>query len=46
MNPEDLRPLVRARMGQAVERLEDAHTLFAAGRSGRSIVNRSYDSMC
>lgn len=46
MNPEDLRQLVRARMGQAVESLEDAHTLLEAGRSGRSIVNRSYYSMC
>ena len=42
MNPEDIRQLVQARIGQAVESLEDAQTLLEAGRSGRSIVNRSY----
>ena len=36
---------MQARIGQAVESLEDAQTLFRAGRSGRSIVNRSYYSM-
>jgi uncharacterized protein (UPF0332 family) len=45
MNPEDIRVLVQARIGQAVESLEDAQTLLEAGRSGRSIVNRSYYSM-
>jgi uncharacterized protein len=45
MNPEDIRQLVQARIGQAVESLEDAQTLLQAGRSGRSIVNRSYYSM-
>jgi uncharacterized protein (UPF0332 family) len=45
MNPEDIRQLVQARIGQAVESLEDAQTLLEAGRSGRSIVNRSYYSM-
>jgi uncharacterized protein len=42
MNPEDIPQLVRARIEQAVESLEDARTLLASGRSGRSIVNRSY----
>jgi uncharacterized protein len=45
MNPEDIRQLVQARIGQAVESLADAQTLLEAGRSGRSIVNRSYYSM-
>ena len=45
MNPEDIRQLVQARIGQAVESLEDAQTLLQAGRSGRSIVNRSYYSV-
>ena len=34
MNPEDIRQLVQARIGQAVESLEDAQTLLEAGRSG------------
>jgi hypothetical protein len=45
MNPEDIRQLVQARIGQAVESLADAQTLLEAGRGGRSIVNRSYYSM-
>ena len=45
MNLEDIRQLVQARIGQAVESLEDAQTLLQSGRSGRSIVNRSYYSM-
>jgi uncharacterized protein (UPF0332 family) len=45
MTPEDIRQLVRGRIEQAVESLADAKTLFASGRSGRSIVNRSYYSM-
>lgn len=45
MNAEDIQQLVRARIGQAVESLEDAKTLLETGRSGRSIVNRSYHSM-
>jgi len=45
VNPEDIRQLVQARIGQAVESLEDAQPLLQAGRSGRSIVNRSYDSI-
>jgi hypothetical protein len=39
MNPEDIRQLVQARIGQAVESLEDAQTLFRAGRSRRSASN-------
>ena len=34
-----------ARTEQAIESLEDAKTLLDVGRSGRSIVNRSYYSM-
>jgi uncharacterized protein len=45
MNPEDIRVLVQARIWQAVESLEDVQTLLEAGRSGRSIVDRSYYSM-
>ncbi|MBI4489950.1 MAG: HEPN domain-containing protein [Deltaproteobacteria bacterium] len=45
MNPEDIAQLVQGRIEQAVESLEDAKTLLATGRSGRSIVNRSYYSM-
>jgi uncharacterized protein len=45
MNLVDIRQLVQARIGQAIESLEDAQTLLQAGRSGRSIVNRSYYSM-
>ena len=45
MNPEAIQQLVQARIGQAVERPADAQTLLQAGRSGRSIVNRSYYSM-
>jgi hypothetical protein len=41
MNPEDIRQLVQARIGQAVESLAGAQTLLEAGRSGRSIVNRT-----
>jgi uncharacterized protein (UPF0332 family) len=36
---------VQARIGQAVESLEEAQTLLQAGRSGRSIVSRSYYPM-
>lgn len=45
MNPEDIRQLVRARMDQAAESLADAKALLTSGRSGRSIVNRSYYCM-
>jgi len=45
MNPEDIQSLVQGRIAQAVESLADAKTLLATGRSGRSIVNRSYYSM-
>lgn len=45
MNLEDIRQLVQGRIEQAVESLADATTLLATGRSGRSIVNRSYYSM-
>lgn len=45
MSSEDIRQLVYARTEQAIESLEDAKTLLDVGRSGRSIVNRSYYSM-
>lgn len=45
MNPEDIRQLVQGRIEEAVESLTDAKTLLASGRSGRSIVNRSYYAM-
>ena len=45
MNPADIRQLVQGRIEQAVESLNDAKTLLTTGRSGRSIVNRSYYSM-
>lgn len=45
MNPEDIPQLVHGRIEQAVESLADAKTLLTTGRSGRSIVNRSYYSM-
>jgi uncharacterized protein (UPF0332 family) len=45
MNPEDLKQLVRGRIDQAVESLTDARMLLTHGRSGRSIVNRSYYCM-
>src|SRR5262245_28735351 len=45
MNPEDIRQLVQGRIEQAVESLADAKTLLTTGRSGRSVVNRSYYAM-
>src|SRR5262245_61183995 len=45
MTSEDLRSLVQGRIEQAVESPTDAKTLLVAGRSGRSIVNRSYYAM-
>ena len=45
MNSEDIRQLVQGRIEQAAESLADAKTLLTTGRSGRSIVNRSYYSM-
>lgn len=45
MNPEDIRQLVQGRIEEAVESLADAKALFDNGRSGRSIVNRSYYAM-
>jgi uncharacterized protein len=45
MNSEDIRQLVQGRIEQAVESLADAKTLLTTGRSGRSVVNRSYYSM-
>jgi uncharacterized protein len=45
MNPEDIQRLVQGRIDQAVESLADAETLLTTGRSGRSVVNRSYYSM-
>lgn len=45
MNSEDIRQLVQGRIEQAIESLADAKTLLTTGRSGRSIVNRSYYSM-
>jgi uncharacterized protein (UPF0332 family) len=45
MNSEDIRQLVQGRIEQAVESLTDAKTLLTTGRSGRSVVNRSYYSM-
>lgn len=42
MSSEDIRQLVQARIGQAIETLADAKALLAAGRSGRSMINRSY----
>jgi hypothetical protein len=45
MNPRDVQQLVQGRITQAVERLTDAKALRKAGRSRRSIVNRSYYSM-
>jgi len=45
MNLEDIRQLVQGWIEQAIESLADAAALLATGRSGRSIVNRSYYSM-
>jgi len=45
MNPEDIRQLVQGRIEEAVESLADAKALLDSGRSGRSIVNRSYYAM-
>jgi uncharacterized protein (UPF0332 family) len=45
MNSEDIQQLVRGRIEQAEESLDDAKTLLTTGRSGRSIVNRSYYAM-
>lgn len=45
MNPEDIRQLVRGRIGQAAESLADAKALIRSGGSGRSIVNRAYYCM-
>lgn len=45
MNPEDIRQLVQGRVAQAIESLSDAKTLLTTGRSGRSVVNRSYYAM-
>jgi hypothetical protein len=45
MSAEDVQQLVQARMAQAVETLADAKALRTLGRSGRSIVNRSYYAM-
>jgi uncharacterized protein (UPF0332 family) len=45
MNPEDIRQLVRGRIGQAEESLADAKALLRSGGSGRSIVNRAYYCM-
>jgi uncharacterized protein (UPF0332 family) len=45
MNAEDIRQLVQGRIEQAVESLADAKTLLTTGRSGRSVVNRSYYAM-
>ncbi|MBI3249134.1 MAG: HEPN domain-containing protein [Deltaproteobacteria bacterium] len=42
MNPEDIRQLVQGRIEQAEESLADAKMLLTTGRSGRSVVNRSY----
>lgn len=45
MNTEDIQQLVRGRIEQASESLADAKTLLDTGRSGRSVVNRSYYAM-
>jgi len=45
MNPEDIRQLVRGRVGQAEESLADAKALFRSGGSSRSVVNRAYYCM-
>jgi uncharacterized protein (UPF0332 family) len=45
MNPEDIRHLVRGRIGQAAESLADAKALLRSGGSGRSVVNRAYYCM-
>jgi uncharacterized protein (UPF0332 family) len=44
MNPEQIRSLVRIRMGQARETLADASALLSHGTT-RSVVNRVYYSM-
>jgi uncharacterized protein (UPF0332 family) len=45
MNADDIQRLVQARIAQAIETLGDAKALLTIGRSGRSIVNRSYYAM-
>jgi uncharacterized protein (UPF0332 family) len=44
MNPEQIRSLVRIRMGQAGETLADAFALLPHG-STRSVINRAYYGM-
>jgi len=45
MTSEDSKTLIRYRLSQAEESLEDARILMEAGRTPRSIINRCYYAM-
>lgn len=45
MKEDDIRELVRYRLNQAHEALEEARILLKAGRSGLGLINRSYYAM-